>query len=103
MLHKITHKHKVLHKPGVGEIKFCSGRFRNRKKIDVSVSMDELYDTVYVIHDIWPREMEAICSCSNETELANVIVEIIQARRNGPEPVVMINEGHLLWAGEKQS
>jgi len=96
--HKLTHRHKELYKAGIGQIKLCSGRFRNRNIINLAVSMYELYDTVYVVPRVKEIEFEEIVKCRTEGELARVIVAMIEVRKNSPYKVkVLVDE----WTGEK--
>lgn len=101
MFHRLTHKHKTLYKPGVGQINFCSPRFRNRHIINVAISMDELYATTYVIPNITHPELTEISNSTSESELAWILTEIIERRRNTQSEVIRLNEGYLPWTGEK--
>jgi len=85
LLHKLVYRHRELYKPGVGSITICSSRFHDRNTINMSVSLDELYDTTYVIPNIKVEEAEKVLDASTENELAGVLVSMISWRRNAPE------------------
>lgn len=90
MLHKLTHKHADLYKPGIGRIRLCGGRFRNRGIINMSVSMDEIFDTVYVVPQVEPQELEAIFNCKSEDELAIIIIDMMDVRRGTKSEVKVV-------------